>query len=211
MATLSWEQVKAHNTEAEAWIVLHGSVYNATPFLEDHPGGRDLILDLAGQDATEVFEEAAHSSDARDILPGLLVGSLKEYNKEVPTSQSLIGRTAEAHKKSSGGLTASWTTLLPTVLSLVAFAWFMGARSNRPDGHGDGGGGSAQSGSDHSWTAQLQHLGSVGGAVASANPVWASLVAVLLLSVWGFGVFISYVIYVDYGRLDKYPARTRLE
>ncbi|KAK3690289.1 cytochrome b5-like heme/steroid binding domain-containing protein [Podospora appendiculata] len=208
MATLSWEQVKAHSTEAEAWIVLHGSVYNATPFLEDHPGGRDLILDVAGQDATEVFEEAAHSSDARDILPGLLVGRLKEYNDVVPTSHSLIGRTAEAEKSSnsSSSLTARWTA----VLSLVAFAWFMGARSqNRQDGHGDGG---AQSGSDN-WTVQFQHLGGVGGAaaVASANPLWVLLVVVLLSSVWGFGVFISYVIYVDYGRLDKYPARTRLE
>ncbi|KAK3319189.1 cytochrome b5-like heme/steroid binding domain-containing protein, partial [Apodospora peruviana] len=73
---LSWEEIKLHNTESDVWIVVHGNVYNATKFLEDHPGGKDLILDVAAQDATDVFEEAAHSSEARDILPGLLVGRL---------------------------------------------------------------------------------------------------------------------------------------
>jgi nitrate reductase (NAD(P)H) len=35
-------------------------VYDATPFLEDHPGGADSIIIVAGQDATEDFN-AIHS------------------------------------------------------------------------------------------------------------------------------------------------------
>ena len=32
-------EVAEHVTEQSAWFVHEGSVYDATPFLEDHPGG----------------------------------------------------------------------------------------------------------------------------------------------------------------------------
>ena len=35
------------------------------------------MLDVAGQDATEAFEDVGHSDEAREILEGLLVGTLQ--------------------------------------------------------------------------------------------------------------------------------------
>ena len=35
------------------------------------------MLDVAGQDATEAFEDVGHSDEAREVLDGLLVGTLK--------------------------------------------------------------------------------------------------------------------------------------
>lgn len=35
------------------------------------------MLDVAGQDATEAFEDVGHSDEAREVLDGLLVGELK--------------------------------------------------------------------------------------------------------------------------------------
>ncbi|OTA92246.1 hypothetical protein M434DRAFT_57134, partial [Hypoxylon sp. CO27-5] len=69
-------EIKVHKTETDCWIVVHGVVYNVTKFLDDHPGGKDIILEEAGKDASDVFEEAGHSSEARDILRKLLVGRL---------------------------------------------------------------------------------------------------------------------------------------
>lgn len=40
-------------------------------------GGEEVLLDVAGQDATEAFEDVGHSDEAREILQGLLVGTLK--------------------------------------------------------------------------------------------------------------------------------------
>jgi hypothetical protein len=40
-------------------------------------GGEEVLLDVGGQDATEAFEDVGHSDEAREILEGLLVGSLK--------------------------------------------------------------------------------------------------------------------------------------
>lgn len=50
-------QVEQHNSrEAGAWFVRDGKVYDATPFLDQHPGGASIILSLAGQDATDDFD-----------------------------------------------------------------------------------------------------------------------------------------------------------
>lgn len=35
------------------------------------------MLDVGGQDATEAFEDVGHSDEAREILEGMLVGTLK--------------------------------------------------------------------------------------------------------------------------------------
>ena len=35
------------------------------------------MLDVGGQDSTEAFEDVGHSDEAREILDGLLVGTLK--------------------------------------------------------------------------------------------------------------------------------------
>eukprot|EP00983_Pelagomonas_calceolata_P091311 1157527-Pelagomonas_calceolata.AAC.1 len=54
------EEVAEHTSPESAWFVHEGKVYNATPFLEDHPGGPDSILIATGADATEDFN-AIHS------------------------------------------------------------------------------------------------------------------------------------------------------
>lgn len=40
-------------------------------------GGEEVLLDVAGQDSTEAFEDVGHSDEAREILAGLQVGTLK--------------------------------------------------------------------------------------------------------------------------------------
>lgn len=42
-----------------------------------HRGGEEVLLDVAGQDATEAFEDVGHSDEARETLDQLLVGTLK--------------------------------------------------------------------------------------------------------------------------------------
>jgi hypothetical protein len=40
-------------------------------------GGEEVLLDVGGQDSTEAFEDVGHSDEAREILEGLYVGTLK--------------------------------------------------------------------------------------------------------------------------------------
>lgn len=44
------------------------------------------MLDVGGQDATEAFEDVGHSDEAREILDGMLVGTLKRAVSPHPPS-----------------------------------------------------------------------------------------------------------------------------
>lgn len=71
------EEVEEHNREAETiWTVIHGKVYDVTKFLEEHPGGGEIILENAGMDSSEMFDDVGHSSDANEMLTDLYIGNL---------------------------------------------------------------------------------------------------------------------------------------
>jgi cytochrome b involved in lipid metabolism len=48
-----------------------------TKFLEHHPGGADVMLEVAGQVADEFFEDIGHSNDARKELKKHFIGDFK--------------------------------------------------------------------------------------------------------------------------------------
>lgn len=45
------------------------------------------MLDIAGADATEAFEDVGHSDEARDILPKLYVGDLKRLVSSIQAAR----------------------------------------------------------------------------------------------------------------------------
>lgn len=45
--------------------------------MRDHPGGADVLIDVAGKDATEAYEDVGHSEEANEILHTYLIGTLK--------------------------------------------------------------------------------------------------------------------------------------
>jgi len=89
-------------------------VYDVTDYLDDHPGGEEVLIDVAGQDADEFFEDIGHSPDARDALKGLIVGRLKIDEVEIAR------RRAEAEAallKGEGG--ASMVVIVIAILAVV--------------------------------------------------------------------------------------------
>lgn len=57
-------------------------------------GGEEVLLDVAGQDATEAFEDVGHSDEAREILEGLLVGSLKRVEGDPAPKKAATDKIA---------------------------------------------------------------------------------------------------------------------
>lgn len=68
--------VAEHNSSKDCWLVISGKVYNVTKFLEDHPGGDEVLLSATGKDATNDFEDVGHSSTARAMMDEMYVGEI---------------------------------------------------------------------------------------------------------------------------------------
>ncbi|KAJ5504589.1 Cytochrome b5 [Penicillium fimorum] len=106
------EEVERHNKPDDVWIVLHNKVYDVTKYLEDHPGGSAILIEVAGTDATKAFEETGHSDEAREELVQYYVGDLpsEEHAESIevyrPTFEQ-VAQTAVVSVKPSPNRTRS--------------------------------------------------------------------------------------------------------
>lgn len=46
--TYTIDEISSHKDNQSCWMVIHGKVYDVTPFLEEHPGGEDVLIENAG-------------------------------------------------------------------------------------------------------------------------------------------------------------------
>ncbi|XP_053198144.1 cytochrome b5 [Scomber japonicus] len=69
-------EVEEQNTFKSTWIIIHNKVYDVTKFLEEHPGGEEVLREQAGGNATESFEDVGHSTDAREMAADMVIGEL---------------------------------------------------------------------------------------------------------------------------------------
>ena len=76
--TYSLSDVATHNSSTNCWTTINGSVYNLTPWINRHPGGKQAIISLCGIDGTQAFNDQ-HGGQARpeQELKSFLVGKLK--------------------------------------------------------------------------------------------------------------------------------------
>eukprot|EP01083_Nonionella_stella_P253024 871093_1 len=73
----TWDEIRKHNQEEDLWVVLYNRIYNVTDFQIDHPGGPDVLQDIAAQDASEEFENILHTEKARKMTKKYLIGKVK--------------------------------------------------------------------------------------------------------------------------------------
>ena len=85
---LSISEVKKHNSRDDCWSIVSGKVYNLTSYVQQHPGGIELISSICGIDGSAAFSNQ-HGSSAKpnNALTGLLLGSLgAEITKQKSTT-----------------------------------------------------------------------------------------------------------------------------
>ena len=77
LPTLPQADVKAHTKSDACYVTIGTKVYDVTSFLDDHPGGKELILEHAGKDVADIMTDElshTHSESAYEILNDLLIG-----------------------------------------------------------------------------------------------------------------------------------------
>lgn len=77
----SADEVSKHNTPKDLWVIIKGKVYDVTNF-DKHPGGKDIFVDYAGQDATDPFEDEGHSATAKKQMVEFLKGKLEGADEQ---------------------------------------------------------------------------------------------------------------------------------
>ncbi|KAJ3113256.1 fatty acid alpha-hydroxylase [Phlyctochytrium bullatum] len=88
----SAEEVASHRTARSTWIIVNNKVYDVTEFVNDHPGGADLVLQYAGQDATKIMKDHVsheHSDAAYSMLDDFYIGDLELTAAKTSTTKKV--------------------------------------------------------------------------------------------------------------------------
>ncbi|KAK4788318.1 hypothetical protein SAY86_019637 [Trapa natans] len=71
-----FEEVEKHNKIKDCWLIISGKVYDVTPFMDDHPGGDEVLLAATGKDGSNDFEDVGHSDAAREMMEKYYIGEI---------------------------------------------------------------------------------------------------------------------------------------
>lgn len=134
----SFEEVRSHRSRTDAWLAIHGKVYDVTLFLSRHPGG-DVLLTGLGRDATILFETHHNLVDNIDSVKKVMekyqIGVVKGYEEvatfESPFAMKMLERVrayvkGKAHRESFYS-TSALAFFYVVFFTLIAIAYHTGS------------------------------------------------------------------------------------
>ncbi|XP_070784249.1 cytochrome b5 isoform X1 [Enoplosus armatus] len=107
-------EIEEQNTFKSTWIIINNNVYDVTKFLEEHPGGEEVLREQAGGDATESFEDVGHSSDAREMARDMVIGELHPEDRDKIATQE---ETLVTTLKEESSWWSNW--LIPALVAAI--------------------------------------------------------------------------------------------
>lgn len=116
---ITLEEVAKHSTEDDCWIIMHDLVLALpTSFLEEHPGGGEVISIQAGKDVTSDFEDIAHSDQAKSWAAQYIIG-WKEGASEETKAMTTFPKTVNGGASGMLG-----PAVLVLIVAMLAFFFF---------------------------------------------------------------------------------------
>jgi cytochrome b involved in lipid metabolism len=73
-----WAEIRRHASASSTWLVIDGEVYDVSGWLEQHPGGADLLRAWAGKDASAAFHAAGHAALTLVLRLNYRIGRVRE-------------------------------------------------------------------------------------------------------------------------------------
>lgn len=98
-------------------MIIDGKVYDCTKFIDEHPGGEEVLVDLGGQDATGPFADIGHSDDAIKLLEPLYIGDLDKDSEPIKKEEK------EPASSTTGG-EGNGVLVLAIIAVFLAIAYF---------------------------------------------------------------------------------------
>lgn len=105
-------EIALRNSRSDAAFIIDNVVYDVTHFLDEHPGGHEVLLNGAGNDVSEEFHDVDHSIDAKELRKKYAIGEVVDEDKvEVKKRNSGRIESATAAPVETGFID-SWKFLL---------------------------------------------------------------------------------------------------
>ncbi|CAF1002646.1 unnamed protein product [Adineta ricciae] len=103
-------------------MVINNRVYDVTKFIDEHPGGEEVLKEQHGADASNAFEDVGHSTDAREQMKGYEIGEIHPDDiKTKVKPRPLIVNPSNSSENAAG----SWVRfVIPLVIVIVAIIYF---------------------------------------------------------------------------------------
>ncbi|PIN10952.1 Cytochrome b5 [Handroanthus impetiginosus] len=117
-------EVAEHTSRNDCWVVLFGKVYNVTTFLDEHPGGDEILLNATGKDATDEFDDIGHSHDAWAMLEKYYIGEANKSTIPTKTIPSTHPLGVDTKGKKSKYMAYVIQFLVPLIILNVVVALF---------------------------------------------------------------------------------------
>lgn len=134
MATVyTMAEVARHNKESDLWTVIHGNVYDLTKFLMEHPGGQEVLMNVAGKDGTACFDDIGHSQEAIVLQENYKIGviSTKDTSTASSSSQEMTEPTVDDDdweykevKKENNALLSAIIALGVLIYAIIFYYYF---------------------------------------------------------------------------------------
>eukprot|EP01063_Lacrimia_lanifica_P032337 TRINITY_DN550_c3_g1_i1.p1 TRINITY_DN550_c3_g1~~TRINITY_DN550_c3_g1_i1.p1 ORF type:complete len:754 (+),score=323.05 TRINITY_DN550_c3_g1_i1:199-2262(+) len=122
---IALEEVAKHKSADSVWVTYEGVVYDVTPFVNNHPGGRDLLLTAAGMDLHHFFTNYTvhlRTEKAQNYLNSMAIGRLSPED----AAKAQAASTADAHVESRMRTLGNARWRLMAVVALMP--WFLTLR-----------------------------------------------------------------------------------
>ncbi|XVF03167.1 hypothetical protein REPUB_Repub04eG0237700 [Reevesia pubescens] len=124
------EEASQHNTKDDCWIIVDGKVYDVTSYLDEHPGGDDVVLEATRKDATDDFEDAGHSKSAKELLETFCIGELDTSSPIIPELEISSKKEATDYSQKLMDLTKQYWTIPVAIVGISVVVGFLYVRNN---------------------------------------------------------------------------------
>ncbi|GAA5813212.1 hypothetical protein MFLAVUS_006686 [Mucor flavus] len=84
------EEVTKHQQADDCWIIVHDKIYDISPFLNEHPGGKKVLLKAGGTDATRQFDAFHSPAVLQNIAAKYLIGEIGVENQEEADTDDVV-------------------------------------------------------------------------------------------------------------------------